>query len=133
MKGLAFMKMIRTALIALLLTALLAVPGFAEPAEDTTASAVELTNAAGEPIEPTQPVVTTTEPTTIGIVPIAGGLEDDLLLIGEIPAPTPLEYIEAHAISFAALAVSVLALLFSVVALAKTKKKSGHRRMKNYF
>jgi len=140
------MKTIRYALIALLLMALLAVPAFAEPEGDTDATVPVQTVAPNDSDQEDSTDVDGIQPVdvpdvTFGIVAINETLDDESLekeprddLLGfESAKPTPLEYIEANAIPFAALAAAGLALLFSVIALAKSKKQSGRRKMKNYF
>jgi len=144
------MKTIRYALIALLLMALLAVPAFAEPEGDATVPVQTVFDGEIEPEESTdaddiQPA--SAPDVTYGIVAINETLDDEFLekeprddlLDGdglpdfESTKPTPLEYVEANAISYAALAIGALALLLSVIALAKSQKQSGRRKMKNYF
>lgn len=139
------MKTLRYTLLALPLAALLAVavcaPCFAawpfSPAAEPTTLAPQprasLTQTAAQTEPTTEPTTqAATQATTVGVVPIMEAVQEDILLGLEVE-PTPLEYIEANALPLAALAAAGLALLLSAIALAKTKKKSSRRRMKNYF
>ena len=152
------MKTVRYILAALLLAALIAVPAFAEPVPTTAFS--DLTNPA-DPVQTIEAVtanadeiitavdgeiITTIEgeeaaatvvitaaatepPTEAATVP-----EDFLYssLYGAEAKLTPLEYIQANAISLAALAVGALALLLAIIALVKNRQP-GIRKMKDFF
>jgi len=155
------MKTVRYILAALLLMALIAVPAFAEPVPTTafsdltdpadpvrtieavTANADEIvtavdgaivTAAEGEEVTTTMAVttVTATEPPTEEVT-----FPEELLYVHELAAGraaklTPLEYIEANALSLTALAAAALALVLAIVALAKNKQP-GRRKMKDFF
>jgi len=138
------LKQFASLLTALLLMAALAMPAFAEPDEIETATDPfantqdsGLTAAPGFSIEPrmeedeTQEaqtfvaVVATVPETTIGIVPI----NDDILLLAGAEDEGLLSQ---RNMTFAALALSGLAVLLSIVALSRTRKKSAPNATGNY-
>ena len=142
------MKTVRYMLATLLLMALIAVPAFAEPnvttafsdltnpadpvrtIEAVTANADEIITAAeGEEAATTVTTTTTvllTEPST------QEATAPEAVLYGAAAKLTPLEYIQANALSLAALAAAALALVLAIAALAKTKQP-GRRKMKDFF
>jgi|GEM_PF-5832820 len=146
------MKTLRYMLAALLLMALVAIPAFAEPVPTTafsdltnpadsvqtieaaTANADEIITAAeGEEAATTTgtTVLATEPPTQEATVP------EEFLYYGDRTVArdqklAPLEYIQANAISLAALVLAVLALLLAIAALAKNRQP-GRRRMKDFF
>ena len=133
-------------LTALLLAAVLAVPAFAEPDEIETATepfavTQDSTAAPGLSIDPRTPGEGETEPegqtfiaavpyqlatepeTTLGIVPIDGGLlmeEADGGLLSQ------------RNLTLAALGLGGLALLLSIIALARSRKKTPPNAPGNY-
>ena len=136
------LKQFASLLIALLLLAALAVPAFAEPDEAVTATDPfaetqdsGLTAAPGEDGEDTtqeeqtfiaiMPYQATEPQTTIGIVPISG---DTLLLAqGEDEG-----LLSQRNMTLAALGMSGFALLLSIIALARTRKKTSPNATGNY-
>jgi len=123
-------------LAAALLLFALAVPAFAEPEEETVfaVTAEEQTldpefttdweEGGGPAEEQTFIAIMLTEPeTTVGIVPI-----DDVLLLEE--EDTGL--FSQRNLTFGALGLGALALLLSVVALARTRKKTAPNATGNY-
>ena len=129
--------------IALLL-AVLAVPAFAEPVVEsiTDPNAVTEVTAEGEtflPKEPRlpgeeedigdeEPVLYATPETTIGIVPI---YEDIVPINEELPAQDAGIFSQRN-LTFGALGLGALALLLSIVALARTRRKSAPNATGNY-
>ncbi|MCL2301237.1 MAG: hypothetical protein FWC27_13930 [Firmicutes bacterium] len=124
-------------LAALVLLVALAVPALAEPeeavtaAEQLTATAEEQTVAPGDSTEPgleedptEAPVLifATVPETTAGIVPIDG----------EVPAAGQEGLLSQRNLTFYALGLGGLALLLSVIALARTRKKTAPNATGNY-
>jgi len=119
---------------ALALLIALAVPAFAEP-EEPTVLAVPLENETidaelttnpedGETTEAPPILIYATEPTTIGFAPIDGellpGAQEDEGLLSQ------------RNLTFGALGLAGLALLLSVIALARTRKKTAPNATGNY-
>ena len=144
------LKQFASLLTALLLLAAMAVPAFAEPDEIETATDPfaetqdsGLTAAPGFSIEPRMPgdedgedaaqeatfiaimPYQATEPqTTIGIVPISGDL---------LPEAAPRDDLFSQRnMTLAALGMSGLAVLLSIIALARTRKKTPPNATGNY-
>ena len=131
------MKRAACLLAAALLTLALALPAFAETASEPT-TLEPITPREFVPIVPyddetweeetTLPETTTQPPieyTTIGIVPISGGLEDAGL---GLPQEIGLDDI----LKVGTLGISLLALLLAVIALARTAKKKPGNAAGNY-
>jgi len=118
-------------LTALLLLAALMVPAFAEPddvetaVEETTVATAEEETGEDPAEEQTFIAVMLTEPeTTLGIVPIDAEL---LLLDGADEG-----LLSQRNITLVALCFSGLALVLSIVALARTRKKTSPNATGNY-
>ena len=121
-------------LAAALLLIALAVPAFAEPEEETVFAAVtaeetldaEFTEDLDDEDPEGEPIFIMTPPTepetTIGIVPIAG----------ELPLEEDGGLFSQRNLTFGALGLGGLALLLSIVALARTRKKTAPNATGNY-
>ena len=142
------MKTLRYMLAALLLMALVAAPAFAEP--NVTTAFSDLTDPA-DPVQTIEAVTAnpneiitaaegeeatvTTTATVLHTAATAATQEatvPEAVFYGAAAKLTPLEYIQANALSLAALAAAALALVLAIAALAKTKQP-GRRKMKDFF
>ena len=123
------LKHFASLLAALLLMAALALPAFAETTTEAAATAAEESSdsrilSEDEIQAMISAAVANLQPeTTIGIVPI-----DDYLLYDEDGA----DLLSQRNMTFAALGLGGLAVLLSIIALAKTRKKPAPNATGNY-
>lgn len=132
------MKRFACMITALFLLAVLAVPAFAEPVTD--ASGAEVTTAIeGETIPMgTQPVTEEVLPTDPNWQPYHAGLAEETEPEKQIPMDTDekdggfLGVTLQDILIYCALGIAGLALIFSIIALIKTRKKTARNSTGNY-
>ena len=133
------MKRLLCVAAALFVAAMMAFPVFAEPEETTAPEELLLTEAEvpgdsefGD--DENEPMLTfyTEPPTTVGIMPINEILEFTVEDLGATAARQPSLLAGAGTLTYAALGASLLALLLSVIALAKSGGKKNANATGNY-
>jgi len=129
---LRFLKQFASLLAALLLMAALALPAFAEPATDEAAATGAEENSDGRILyedeiqQMISAAVADLQPeTTLGVVPV----NEDIMLYKNAEDEGLLSQ---RNMTFAALALSGFAVLLSIIALARTRKKAAPNATGNY-